>query len=296
LLGASPVNAIGVLSRPDEIAGGRLDALLSAERIAMRYQNDRCVSRLVSRIVPVAGLLAETAATLRADEFEWLSELASMPTPELDSMLLSADRFLSPQLSPLTSEVRGILLQRLGLFGVRLSLAIFESDATVNTRELSARLLDHSGIGDLRGELDQRFTFRADVLKSRTALASLRRLALASEDRTATDDLRQSIEQIASSSAELMELRLQHELHTAQLGFLNEDLAEAQTLVAFSDSTARLSLAAESSPEQMRKHAQERARYWRGVSNDPRYDRETGRLASDVVRVFERLAQAPVPE
>lgn len=173
LLGASPVNAIGVLSRPDEISGGRVDAIQSAARIAERYARDGCVSKLVSCVVPVAGLLAEAAAMLRADEFDWLQQLSTIAAPERDAMLLSADRFLRPDWSALTPEVRRILLQRLGLFGVRLTIAILREGSVVSGRELASTLLDHSGIATLRREIDQRFAFRADVLKSRTALGGL---------------------------------------------------------------------------------------------------------------------------
>ena len=37
---ASPVNAIAVLSRADEVGAGRLDAMASADRIAARYRTD----------------------------------------------------------------------------------------------------------------------------------------------------------------------------------------------------------------------------------------------------------------
>ena len=60
----SPVNAIGVLSRADEIGVGRLDSMASARRIAARLGTDPNVRRLVQSVVPVAGLLAETAVTL----------------------------------------------------------------------------------------------------------------------------------------------------------------------------------------------------------------------------------------
>ncbi len=60
----NPVNAIGVLSRADEIGVGRLDAMASARRIANRLAGDANVRRVVQTVVPVAGLLAETAATL----------------------------------------------------------------------------------------------------------------------------------------------------------------------------------------------------------------------------------------
>ena len=44
---ASPVNAVGVLSRADEIGAGRLDAMESATRIALRYRGDETHPRAV---------------------------------------------------------------------------------------------------------------------------------------------------------------------------------------------------------------------------------------------------------
>ena len=46
---ASPVNAVAVLSRADEIGAGRLDAMDSADRIAARYRDDRAVNVLPPR-------------------------------------------------------------------------------------------------------------------------------------------------------------------------------------------------------------------------------------------------------
>ncbi len=64
----SPVNAVAVLSRADEIGACRPDAMDSAARIAERYRHDDQVRALCSTVVPVAGLLAETGLTLREDE------------------------------------------------------------------------------------------------------------------------------------------------------------------------------------------------------------------------------------
>ena len=60
---ASPINAIVVLSRADEIGAARPDALDSARTVAARYGGDARVRELASGVVPVAGLIAETGAT-----------------------------------------------------------------------------------------------------------------------------------------------------------------------------------------------------------------------------------------
>src|SRR3954447_11189962 len=67
LSNGTPVNAVGVLSRADEIGGCRLDAMESAARVAARYATDERLRRLCPVVVPVAGLLGAARATLRAE-------------------------------------------------------------------------------------------------------------------------------------------------------------------------------------------------------------------------------------
>ena len=56
------VNALAVLSRADEVGAGRIDSLLSAGTIAERYSRDPNLRKLALGVVPVAGLLAQSAA------------------------------------------------------------------------------------------------------------------------------------------------------------------------------------------------------------------------------------------
>ena len=74
--GDRPVNAVAVLSRADEIGGGRVDAMFSArgDRRALPGRPD--VRGLCQNVVAVAGLLAETGRTLRQAEFAALAALA----------------------------------------------------------------------------------------------------------------------------------------------------------------------------------------------------------------------------
>ncbi len=61
----TPLNAVGVLSRPDEIGSCRLDALTVAARVADRYERDPRIHRLCPLVLPVAGLLGQAGTTLR---------------------------------------------------------------------------------------------------------------------------------------------------------------------------------------------------------------------------------------
>ena len=72
----TPMNSVGVLSRADEIGACRLDAMEVADRIALRYEADPRLRRLCPVIVPVNGLLAFAATTLREVEYAMLATLA----------------------------------------------------------------------------------------------------------------------------------------------------------------------------------------------------------------------------
>ncbi|MEO1058923.1 MAG: dynamin family protein, partial [Actinomycetota bacterium] len=115
---ANPVNSIGVLSRADEIGAARHDAMSSAQRIAQRWAGDRRLARLVQAVVPVAGLLAEGASTLRQAEFELFAALARADRGLVDELLVSADRFArsSAPVGVVDAE-RAAVLDRFGLFG-----------------------------------------------------------------------------------------------------------------------------------------------------------------------------------
>ena len=106
--GGSPVNAIGVVSRADEVGAGRLDAMESAERIADRYRADPQMRRLCQTVVPVAGLLAQAGTGLTEDEFVVLRTLAGAPVGDTARLLLTADRFLNSEAAiGLTPQQRG---------------------------------------------------------------------------------------------------------------------------------------------------------------------------------------------
>ena len=55
---ATAVNTVAVMSRADEIGGGRVDAMFSARGVARRYRADPTVRGLCQNVVAVAGLLA----------------------------------------------------------------------------------------------------------------------------------------------------------------------------------------------------------------------------------------------
>ena len=125
-------------------------------------------------MVPVAGLLAQAAATLSDEEYRDLRETAEVPAAVLDPMLLSAIRFAAPRRGiEVASERRRALVDRLGLFGVRWALALLRSGEAGTRDDLAGVLSAASGMTELRWMLDARITGRRDAIKADAALRLL---------------------------------------------------------------------------------------------------------------------------
>ncbi len=204
----NPVNAIGVLSRADEIGVGKLDSMTSAGKIAARMATDPVVRTVVQTVVPVAGLLAETAVTLTEAEMARLRRIAELPVADADALLLTADRFMDrmPELG-ITSTEREELLTRFGMFGIRLATSVLRHRVASTATELATVLTDRSGIGELNHLLRSLFFDRRDVLKSRSALAALDALTRAAP-RPGSEAVAADVERIMASAHPFQELRV----------------------------------------------------------------------------------------
>ena len=203
---ASPVNAVAVLSRADEIGAGRLDAMDSARRIAERYRNDPAVHRLAATVLPMAGLLAETGLTLLE------SEAAALRTLAVDAgrraRAHAARRraaSLDVHASDLTVEVRRHLSIGSACSACASPCARCRA-GRATAAQLGPQLVEISGLGELRRVIAQHFLPRARVLQARSALAAVRALAVelrtvARPDRPTRSTARPSASRRAPSSS-----------------------------------------------------------------------------------------------
>lgn len=293
---ATPINTIAVLSRADEIGVGRLDALNSARRIAQRYRADPKIRALCQTVVAVAGLLAETGRTMRQHEFAALTALAGLPRKEVDSMLLSVDRFSTMELDAglPDAETRGRLIERFGLFGVRLATTLIRQGITDPTA-VSAELVKRSGLDDLRSVLATQFTERRDLLKARSALLAID-LVLTREPRTSAAPLAAEVERILSGAHEFAELRLLSTLRSGAIALPPEVIAEAERLLGGEGGSpaARLGLDPSADPQELRAAALDAATRWARRAESPMSSRAISDVARLVVRSCEGvLAQLP---
>jgi hypothetical protein len=287
---ATSVNTIAVLSRADEIGVGRLDALMSAKRIASRYRSDDKLRDLCQTVVAVAGLLAQTGRTMKQVEFAALGQLATLPREDMDALLLSADRFVRPEATELLNgETRSALLNRFGLFGVRLGVTLIRQGVNDPAR-LSTELVRRSGLDDLREVLDIQFTERRDLLKARSALLALD-LVLRREPRPESAPLAAELERIMSGAHEFAELRLLSSLRSGAVKVPDEARVEAERLLGGDGgaAAARLGLDQHAGPSEARAAAMESLSRWRRRAENPLSSRALADTARVVVRSCEGI-------
>ena len=287
---AVPVNTVAILSRADEIGVGRLDAMASARQIAGRYRRDDKLRSLCQTVVAVAGLLAQSGRTMRQAEFTALSTLAKAEASDTEPLLLSADRFVrAGETAPLDPEVRAALLDRFGLFGVRLGITLIRR-GTDDPGALSAELVKRSGLDELRTVLSTQFTERRDLLKSRSALLALE-LVLAREPIPASQPLAREVERITAGAHEFTELRLLTALRTRVVALPKELRGEAERLLGGDGGTpaARLGLEPGADPAQLREAALGALGGWQRRAESPLSDRAQVGTARTLVRTCEGL-------
>jgi hypothetical protein len=293
MAGSTPVNAIGVLSRADEVGAGRGDALELARRVAADYRTEPRIRALVQTVVPVSGLLAQAGATLVEADHAMLAAIAAGP----GSLLLSADRFVAdaPDV-PVAAANRRQLLDTLGLFGVRLSVALIQQGAAPHGSALARELRARSGLDELRAVLLEQFTDRTEVLKAQHALRTLEAV-LAAQPVPASEWLKSRVEAVLAGAHELTELRLLNDLRTGVVELTDQDLRdEAEALLGASGGSARarLRLGPDTPDEELRPAVIAALRRWQRLGESPVAEPGTRRTAAVLRRTCEGLlATAP---
>jgi hypothetical protein len=289
---AASVNAVAVISRADEIAGGRVDAMFSARAIASRYRGEPALRGLCQNVVAVAGLLAQTSRTLRHAEFAALRQLAEAPSADLELALISADRFLTVATSTVAAvspEERRGLLRRFGVFGIRLATALIRQGAR-DTAELAKQLVARSGLQELQHVLHTQFTERRDLLKARSALLALESV-LHRSPCVAAAAVARDVERILTGAHEFSELRMLSALRSGAV-VLPADLAEeAERLLGDHGAAAptRLGLPRGADDAEVRGAALKALAQWQTHAEDPMLDRAAADACRVVVRTCEGL-------
>ncbi|MEU3272613.1 GTPase domain-containing protein [Saccharomonospora sp. NPDC006951] len=277
----APVNSLIVLSRADELGGGRVDSVVSARQVARRYRKNAEFTGLCQDIVAVAGLVASAARTMRDSEFDMLAALASVPKVELEPLLLSAERFMG-------EPAREQLLARFGLFGIRLATTLLRGGAD-SRQALASQLVKRCGLSELKESITANFTERADVLKARSALIGLE-VVLRMEPRPAAGALVAGLERTLANAHEFQELRLLAALRTGRASLPPELREEALRLIGGYGTSMAARLGVDADEAALRDTAIRALRLWQEYAENPVLGAAERRAASVVVRSCEAMS------
>jgi hypothetical protein len=287
-----PINAVTVLARADEVGAGHADAMETAHRVAERYRRDPQVRRLCQTVVPVAGLLALGASLLAEDDFKAFRQLTTADDEAVEDVLVSTDRFGGRETDVGVSlDMRARLLERYGIFGVRLARVLIRTGAARTAGELAHELRRASGIDELRDILTTRFTARAGVLKARAALATLDHLVRAYQPADG-GRLAGLIEEVEAGAHELAEHRVLLALRTGELELRDDETAEVEQLFARSGTgpADRLGLDSAAERDVMRQEIVTRVGRWHGRAEHPLASPLTVDAARVLARSYEWMA------
>jgi GTPase Era involved in 16S rRNA processing len=272
---AGPVNAIAVLNKadtiaPESVSGSDGDVWRAATLLAERQAAS--LKPRVADVIPVIGLLAESAesgsfTSADADALRQLSKLASDDPATWETMLFSADIFTTWECD-VPSGTRVRLLEKLDLYGIRSAVDTLCADPDLTAGALRRKLLDASGLANVRNRLDAVFRARADGIKAAAALASVTALAHASGDPGERQRVHDAIE-VLLAKPEAHQLRLLEALTLVTSGAvaMPEDLAEEVLRVGSSAEVAE-QLGMKGRPRrELTAFALERAGWWRSFAS-----------------------------
>jgi hypothetical protein len=290
----SPVHSIGILSRADEIGACRLDAMASARRIAARYTQHERLTPLVQRVLPVCGLLAESAATMTQHEFNLLTSIAAWPISDFEDASTSVDGFIAgPSDVSGGGPERTELLRRFGIYGTRLATMLLRSRQHHTAATLAAELTARSGLHDLTEQLDTVFSARSDLLKVRSALRVMNDVCAQEPNTTMT--VRRQLEQLQANAHELIELDLLVALRTETFQLTEGAIEDARRLLGENGTLAwqRVGASASEGADDLRRLGSEALERWTKRAANPLTRGATAALCSAVTRSCEALVHSP---
>lgn len=288
-LAPSSVNTLAVVSRVDQAVDPSVDPVTAAsprcEALAVRLR------ATVSHVLPVVGLLAETAdcGVLTDSDLTVLSLMAG-DRSRFDRALTSVDRFVRSDLSDSSESDRSRLLDLLDLHGLRI-LADRVTDGPASGTDLVAELRTRSGIDVVRSAVTTDLASHADVLKASWAIAGLQELAYRCDraDRSDLLDLAERLE-LDPRMHRVAEMAALRQVAAGHADLASVDVDELRRLVHGSDVKERLGVPEHFGPAEQRAAAHEAANRWRTVGNDGSASPPLRSIAATLARSYELVS------
>jgi hypothetical protein len=287
--GLSAANAVGILSKVDRLAPDG-DPWPVARRLTDAAK-DR-LANVVSDVVPVMGLMAETASTdafTEGDAFA-LAALAKLDELDLEDALLSPQDLLDADVPDVSRDQLRRLLTMLDLHGIAVGVELVQGGAR-GAGELLRGFRQRSGLEPLADVVEHDFARRASALKARGGLADLRRILGQAQGEEAAIAVAMAgpLERV-ELDPELHDLRILDALRAVEEGAARvpDDLRDALKMLALEETPARrLGLDESADPGEIAAAASRAVAAWARYSNDSRRTPDERRLGEDVREWYE---------
>jgi hypothetical protein len=276
LSNATPINAIGVLTKADsywDTSQPEQDPLAEGARVARIIEQEPEADRVFYSIVPVSGLLAFGSQTLTGRQLDVLEALSAVPETALMKYLKYAERFATSDSKdmPVPAEERAELLtRRLGQYGIWLAVRLLREGA--GEEELRRELFRRSGVEALRDLVVSHFGHRALLIKTETGLrkgldsARRARRDVDGEAERAAARAGGALEELEVSEPAFQEFALLRRYYRDRDSLaLRDGESEELLRITGEHGTAiapRLGLAADAPPGELVDEAKRRLAYW----------------------------------
>ncbi|MFV0533802.1 MAG: dynamin family protein [Cumulibacter sp.] len=171
---SSPINALAILNKADMVQAD--DPMAAAAELARDHSYT--LRHTVSQVLPLAGLMAESARTGNFTEADAqvLREIAGLDESTRQVLFMSTDFFVRPEI-PVDVAGRERVLTLLDVYGARTAVDAILADPQITTGRIRDLLEQDSGFPELNKVILGVFSVRADDIKSAVALAALEQLA-----------------------------------------------------------------------------------------------------------------------
>ena len=168
------VNTVAVLSRID--LANVDDPFAGAQKVI--DQHAAGLQRVATTVIPVLGLLAESARVLTDGDYDALVAMSTLQDYQLVAQMLPKAAARIGLAANMIERITNLF----GVYGMAYAIHLIRKGDVASRDDLAPRMLAHSGLDVLEQTLRERFTDRVDALKARTAVRRLEKLSDARPD------------------------------------------------------------------------------------------------------------------
>ena len=202
--GISPMNAIGVMGKVDEmwkiLDSSKSPISRGSYVIESLKSSNPGLNRTFQNIFPVSALLGLGSRTLTENDVQALRTLTNLSDKERIETFANVNFFLKEKSNnPLSEMTRQVLLNKLGLFGVYSAVEYLKQNCLCALQDIKSHLEHESGLDKLLNAIILHFGKRAAIIKTRNSITTVLSAISRSKANESDSNILQVLDQISES-------------------------------------------------------------------------------------------------